>query len=85
MTKIQKRRNNGLYISKSQRNRFRNILRMIHGEKCCWCKRPMTFPKLGKPVKNVEEMATIEHYFYKKENTPSCLFSLRLSHKKCNK
>jgi hypothetical protein len=45
----------------------------------------MTFPKLGKPVRNVEEMATIEHYFYKEENTPSCLFSLRLSHKKCNK
>jgi len=45
----------------------------------------MTFPEFGKPVVDVEEMATIEHYFAKEQNMPGYLFLLRLSHKKCNK
>ena len=85
MKKTQRRRNNGLFISKSRRNRFRNILRTLYGEKCCWCEKTMLFPKLGKPIEDIEEMATIEHHLSKEANKPGYLFLLRLSHKKCNK
>jgi hypothetical protein len=85
MKKTQRRKNNGLYISKSRRDRFRNILRTLYGERCCWCGEPMLFPTMGEPVINIEEMATIEHYFSKKENNPGYLFLLKLSHKKCNR
>jgi hypothetical protein len=85
MKKTHRRRNNGTYISKAQRDCFRNILRTLQGEKCCWCKKPMLFPTMGEPVSNVEEMATIEHYFSKKENNPGYLFLMKLCHKKCNR
>jgi hypothetical protein len=45
----------------------------------------MLFPNLGKPIEDIEEMATIEHHLSKEANKPGYLFLLRLSHKKCNK
>lgn len=85
MKKTERRRKNGVFLTKSNRDRFRNILRTLYGEKCCWCKETMSFPVRGTPSENIEEMATIEHHFAKKENKPGYLFLLRLSHKKCNK
>jgi hypothetical protein len=85
MTKIQRRRNNGVYTSKAKRNRLRNTLRKKYGNCCCWCNGIMVFPEKGKPVEDREFMATLEHYFAKSENCPEAVNLLRLSHKKCNK
>lgn len=85
MTKTEKRRNRGIYISRARRKYLRDLLKSWYGESCCWCREPMEFPEYGKPIENLENMATIEHYFSKFEEDPSHLHSLRLSHHRCNK
>ena len=85
MSKADRRRKKGIFITKANRDYVRNILRTLKGQNCCWCGCPMEFPKMGKPTNNLEEMATIEHHFAKKADKPGHLLLLELSHKKCNK
>lgn len=85
MTKTQRRRSKGIYINKTQRRQLRDMLKILHGNRCCWCHKPMLFPKKGEALSSIENMATIEHHFAKDAEEPAYFFLLRLSHKKCNR
>ena len=71
-------------LSRAERKRIRNVLRKTFGDNCCWCGKVMLFPEYGKPLEDIENMATIEHYFAIQQGEPDNIMFLRLSHKRCN-
>lgn len=84
MSNNKKRAEKGLHLTRGDRLKIRNALRVIYGNKCCWCKKEMEFPIKKYEVKNLDLMATIEHYFVKNNPKTESYEYLRLSHKKCN-
>lgn len=73
------------YLTRVERKHIRNWLLQVRGNQCYWCGQEMEIPVHKKPVKDVDNMATIEHYFAKLFNDIDNIKLLCLSHKKCNK
>ncbi len=73
------------HLTRAKRKQVRTRLLNTWGDRCCWCGGKMEIPEYGKPLKNLTEMATIEHYFAKLFGDISCIILFRLSHRKCNK
>ena len=71
--------------NKTWRKRIRKKLLKMHGNTCWWCKEKMEIPDRRRPAKNLEDMATIEHWFAKRIGDPNRFDLLRLAHKRCNK
>lgn len=76
----------GVHLGRKSRKRIRRELVEAFGTRCCWCGEEMEIPEPGKDIKNMEDLATIEHYFAKEVfNEPDSLMHLRLAHKKHNR
>lgn len=85
MSNTARRRKNNTHIPRKKKQDIRILLLEKYGNKCCWCNKEMEIPALGKQVKDLNEMATIEHYFAIKNKDPDNINFLKLSHHKCNK
>lgn len=75
----------GVHLGRGQRKSIRKKLVEAFGTCCCWCGTEMEIPAPGKDIKNMEDLATIEHHFAKDLDQPDALMLLRLSHKRCNR
>jgi hypothetical protein len=84
--KNKNREKTGVHLGRGKRKRIRNLLVETFGTRCCWCGTEMEIPETGKDIKNMEDLATIEHHFAKEVfDAPDSLMHLRLAHKRCNK
>ena len=72
-------------LTRGTRKRYRELLVSAYGTNCCWCGTEMEVPKPRQPAVNMENMATIEHYFAKEAGDPDNFFFFKLAHKRCNK
>ncbi len=79
------RRKRGVHLGATQRKKIRKKLVEVWGDKCCWCGKPMEIPAPGKNIKNMSELATIEHYFAIEMGDPNNTMLFRLAHERCNK
>lgn len=79
------RRVRGVHFGRRTRKKIRRQLAEVFGDKCCWCGEPMIIPKPGENVKDLKNLATIEHYFAKEMGDPNNIMFLRLAHERCNK
>lgn len=84
MNKTEKRRKRKVHINKKTRKEIRKILFKRDGNLCCWCNKPMT-DIYNCTSENIEDAATIEHYFAIKAGQSDNIDLLKLSHKRCNK
>lgn len=75
----------GVHLGRGARKTIRRKLVEAFGNCCCWCGEEMEIPESGKDIKNMENLATIEHHFAKELDAPQSIMHLRLSHKRCNK
>jgi hypothetical protein len=84
--KNKKRQELGVHLGRKQRKSIRKKLVAAFGTKCCWCDEEMEIPAAGIDIKNMEDLATIEHHFAKEVfDSPDSIMHLRLAHKRCNK
>lgn len=79
------RRKSNVHLSRKERKLVKEYLVLKEGTKCCWCKEEMEIPINGKAVVNLDDMATIEHYFAVKAGQPDNINLFKLSHHRCNK
>lgn len=76
----------GIHLGRSRRKNIRRKLVDAFGTCCCWCGEEMEIPASGKDIKNMDDLATIEHHFAKEVfDAPDSVMHLRLAHKRCNK
>lgn len=76
----------GVHIGRARRKKVRQLLVEAFGTCCCWCGEEMEIPAPGKDIKDMEELATIEHHFAKEVfESPDSVMHLRLAHKRCNR
>jgi hypothetical protein len=85
MSKNETRVQLGVHLGRRQRKKIRQKLLEAFGTCCCWCGDEMEIPTSGTNIRNMEEMATVEHHFAKDQDLPDSLMLLRLSHKRCNR
>ncbi len=85
MSKNHHRRKKGVHIGARQRKKIRQQLVEAFGDKCCWCGEPMEIPEAGKDIKNMDDLATIEHHFAVEMGEPDNIMLFRLAHARCNK
>lgn len=84
MSSNEARKKLGVHMGRGMRKTVRRKLVEAFGTRCCWCGEEMEIPESGKDIKNMEDLATIEHHFAKVLEAPGSIMHLRLSHKRCN-
>jgi hypothetical protein len=86
MSSNETRKKLGVHLGRAQRKNIRRQLVEHFGTCCCWCGEEMEIPASGKDIKNMDDLATIEHHFAKEVfDAPDSIMHLRLAHKRCNK